>query len=102
MQNYNTILTTSDNNKSIFKKYKKSENLTFSLIVGIWRDLEYTNKLSPRCHIQQWAFFNLFFHTLKSPNFTIRKNKAKMLLLKNTENATQCVATNATIMYLQR
>ena len=54
-------------------------------MLGIWRDLEYTNKLSPRCHIQQWAFLNLFLHTLKSPNFNKRKNKAKMLLLKHRE-----------------
>ena len=35
-------------NVLIKKKQKKSENLTFSLVVGIWRDLESTNKLSPR------------------------------------------------------
>ena len=38
---------------------KKSENLTFSLVVGIWRDLEFTNKLSSRCYIQNVSIFQL-------------------------------------------
>ena len=51
--------------------------------MGIWRDLDSTNKLSSRHYIRNVSIFLTYsFESVKSPNFTIRKNKAKMLSLK--------------------
>ena len=71
---------------------KKSENLTFSLLLGIWRDLGiYEQVKLTLLYTKREHFLTYSFIFLKSPNFNKRKNEAKMLY-QVTKNATRSMS----------